>query len=128
MAEEIKLCSVSELFGKHFFIPAYQRGYRWEMRQITDLLKDILEFQKKANSRALGLGEFYCLQPLIVLYREEEDIWEVVDGQQRLTTMYILLSYLATRGDYGIPPELFYIEYETREKESYSSKEFLKNI
>lgn len=128
MAEEIKLCSVSELFGKHFFIPAYQRGYRWEMRQITDLLKDILEFQKKANSRALGLGEFYCLQPLIVLYREEEDIWEVVDGQQRLTTMYILLSYLATRGDYGIPPELFSIEYETREKESYSSKEFLKNI
>lgn len=128
MKEEIKLCSVNELFGKHFFIPAYQRGYRWEIRQITDLLKDILEFQKKANSRMLGIGEFYCLQPLIVLYRENEDKWEVVDGQQRLTTMFILLSYLSTRGDYGIPSDLFSIEYETREKEESSSKEFLKNI
>lgn len=128
MKEEIKLCSVDELFGKHFFIPAYQRGYRWEIRQITDLLKDIFEFQKKANSRMLGIGEFYCLQPLIVLYRENEDKWEVVDGQQRLTTIFILLSYLSTRGDYGIPSDLFSIEYETREKEESSSKEFLKNI
>lgn len=128
MKEEIKLCSVNELFGKHFFIPAYQRGYRWEIRQITDLLKDIFEFQKKANSRMVGIGEFYCLQPLIVLYRENEDKWEVVDGQQRLTTMFILLSYLSIRGDYGIPSNLFSIEYETREKEECSSKEFLKNI
>lgn len=128
MKEGIKLCSVNELFGKHFFIPAYQRGYRWEIRQITDLLKDIFEFQKKANSRILGIGEFYCLQPIIVLHRENEDKWEVVDGQQRLTTMFILLSYLSTRGDYGIPSNLFSIEYETREKEECSSKEFLKNI
>lgn len=125
---KIELKSISQLFGKNFYIPSYQRGYRWEEQQIIDLLKDILEFQRKVSSRKIDVGEFYCLQPLIVSYKEVEDKWEVVDGQQRLTTIYILLSYLSTRGDYEIPTDLFSIEYETREKKDYSSKEFLKNI
>lgn len=113
----------------NFFIPAYQRGYRWEEQQIIDLLNDILEFQKKKDK---GIGEFYCLQPLIVTLKNKnekgEDVYEVVDGQQRLTSVYILLSYLSTKGDYGIPTDLFSIEYETREKEDYSSKKFLQDI
>jgi len=125
---KIELKSIRELFGKHFYIPSYQRGYRWEEQQIIDLLNDILEFQKKVNSRKIDVGEFYCLQPLIVTLRKNKDIWEVVDGQQRLTSIYILLSYLSTKGDYGIPPDLFSIEYETREKGDYSSKNFLKDI
>ena len=123
---KIELKSISELFGKHFYIPSYQRGYRWEKQQVTDLLNDIFEFQKKISSRKTGIGEFYCLQPLIV--KQREDKWEVIDGQQRLTTIFILLSYLLTKGDYGIPADLFSIEYETREKEDCSSKEFLQNI
>lgn len=125
---KIELKSISELLGKHFYIPSYQRGYRWEEQQITDLLNDILEFQKKASSRKIDVGEFYCLQPLIVTQRKNEDKWEVVDGQQRLTTIFILLSYLSTKGDYGIPADLFSIEYETREKEDCSSKDFLQDI
>lgn len=134
----IKEKSICELFGKHFYIPSYQRGYRWEEQQIIDLLNDILEFQKKVSSKKVEEGEFYCLQPLIVAYRENEDKWEVVDGQQRLTTIFILLSYLSTRedyksylstrGDYKIPADLFSIEYETREKEDCSSKAFLQDI
>lgn len=125
---KIELKSISELFGKHFYIPSYQRGYRWEEQQIIDLLKDILEFQKKGSSRKIDVGEFYCLQPLIITQRNNKDIWEVVDGQQRLTTIFILLSYLSTKGDYGIPADLFSIEYETREKEDCSSKFFLQDI
>jgi len=125
---KIELKSISELLGKHFYIPSYQRGYRWEEQQIIDLLNDILEFQKKVNSKKIGVGEFYCLQPLIVTQRKNEDKWEVVDGQQRLTSIFILLSYLSTKGDYGIPADLFSIEYETREKEDCSSKEFLQDI
>jgi len=68
------------------------------------------------------------LQPLIVIQRKNLDKWEVVDGQQRLTSIFILLSYLSTKGDYGIPADLFSIEYETREKEDCSSKEFLQDI
>lgn len=125
---KIELKSIRELLGKHFYIPSYQRGYRWEEQQIIDLLNDILEFQKKTSSRKIDLGEFYCLQPLIVTQRNNEDKWEVVDGQQRLTTIFILLSYLSTKGDYGIPVDLFSIEYETREKEDCSSREFLQDI
>lgn len=125
---KIKLISVRELLGKSFYIPSYQRGYRWEEQQIIDLLNDILEFQKKVSGKRIDVGEFYCLQPLIVTQRKNEDIWEVVDGQQRLTTIFILLSYLSTKGDYGIPADLFSIEYETREKEDCSSKYFLQNI
>lgn len=125
---KIELKSISELLGKHFYIPSYQRGYRWEEQQIIDLLNDILEFQKKVNSKKIGVGEFYCLQPLIVIQRKNLDKWEVVDGQQRLTSIFILLSYLSTKGDYGIPADLFSIEYETREKEDCSSKEFLQDI
>jgi uncharacterized protein with ParB-like and HNH nuclease domain len=122
---KIELKSISGLLGMRFFIPAYQRGYRWEERQIIDLLNDILEFQKKSRKSE---GEFYCLQPLIVTNRDN-DVWEVVDGQQRLTTIYILLSYLKDALEVlGLPNNLFSIEYETREKENCSSKLFLQNI
>lgn len=129
MNNNISTKPISELLGMNFFIPAYQRGYRWEEQQIIDLLNDILEFQKKKDK---GIGEFYCLQPLIVTLKNKnkkgEDVYEVVDGQQRLTSVYILLSYLSTKGDYGIPTDLFSIEYETREKDNYSSKDFLQDI
>ncbi len=125
---KIELKSISELLGKHFYIPSYQRGYRWEEQQITDLLNDIFEFQTKISRRKVDVGEFYCLQPLIVNKRENE-VWEVVDGQQRLTTIYILLSYLKEAIKLlKLGSNLFSIEYETREKENYSSKEFLLNI
>lgn len=129
MNNNISTKPIRELLGMNFFIPAYQRGYRWEEQQIIDLLNDILEFQKKKDK---GIGEFYCLQPLIITLKNKnekgEDIYEVVDGQQRLTSVHILLSYLSTKGDYGIPTNLFSIEYETREKDNYSSKEFLQDI
>ena len=71
---KIELKSISELLGKHFYIPSYQRGYRWEEQQIIDLLNDILEFHKKVNSKKIGVGEFYCLQPLIVIQRIKMEV------------------------------------------------------
>ena len=59
----ISLISVAELLdGRYFFIPAYQRGFRWGEKQMEDLLNDLYEFaiRKKKD------GEFYCLQPVIV--------------------------------------------------------------
>lgn len=124
----IELRSISELLGMNFYIPSYQRGYRWEKQQIIDLLNDIRDFQKKVSSRKIDVGEFYCLQPLIVI-QKEKDIWEVVDGQQRLTTIYILLSYLKDAIKLlKLGSNLFSLEYETREKDNYSSKEFLQNV
>jgi CRISPR/Cas system endoribonuclease Cas6 (RAMP superfamily) len=103
MAENtIGLKSVSEILGMNFFIPSYQRGYRWDKQQVEDLLDDIYTFATKKKETE---KEFYCLQPIVVkkLKDEEKAInnldnskewYEVIDGQQRLTTIRIILSYL----------------------------------
>lgn len=133
MSENLILKSVNELLGENFFIPYYQRGYRWTKQQVNDLLNDIWAFANKPKTKN---REFYCLQPVVIKEKnwDEDGIlvngWEVVDGQQRLTTIFIILSYLAKeflkvdslKEDYG--RELFTIRYETRP----GSEIFLKNI
>ena len=122
--EKLELISIFVLLDKVFFIPSYQRGYRWEKRQVLDLLEDILEFQKKDKEK----GEFYCLQPIVVTKKENVN-WEVIDGQQRLTTLHIILSYLEdARKIMFNTTNKYSISYETREKSNYSSKIFLEEI
>ncbi len=104
MAEnKIGLKTVSDLLSMKFFIPSYQRGYRWTEQQVKDLLNDINEFKpetlKKTNEET-----WYCLQPLVVKGMEETDArledesdkkdwYEVIDGQQRLTTIFLIVHY-----------------------------------
>lgn len=122
--DKLELIPVEKLLEKDFFIPSYQRGYRWKERQVIDLLDDILEFQKKGKEK----GEFYCLQPIVITEKKNKT-WEVIDGQQRLTTLYIILSYLEdARKIMFSSSKKFSISYETREKEEYSSKRFLEEI
>lgn len=105
---------VEELDGMKFFIPSYQRGYRWTPNEVCALLDDLFEEQKK--------GTKYCLQPLIVKKDDQTGKFEVVDGQQRLTTIFIIYLYLKQFSNYLTFP--FEIEYETRE----DSKDFLENL
>lgn len=130
---QIGLKTIGKLSGLSFFIPNYQRGYRWTRQQVKDLLNDINEFDASKDG-------FYCLQPLVVRLRNENDIvakihernklsaireilnksvgkWEVIDGQQRLTTIYIILRCLDSDESYSL-------EYATRAK----SREFLLNM
>ena len=118
LAKSLVLLPISDLLKESFFIPAYQRGYRWQERQVEELLNDILEFQKKEKEE----GEFYCLQPIVV--KQADSRWEVIDGQQRLTTLYLILLYLKNilEEDFFID-SIYSLEYETRDK----SYEFLKN-
>ena len=81
----------------HFIIPSYQRGYRWERKQVTDLLNDLRQFVTDGNSK----NSCYYLQPIVIKKASWKnadgnniDGWEVLDGQQRLTTMYLLLQYI----------------------------------
>lgn len=116
----LKLKSVSELLGQTFFIPDYQRGYRWTKSEVQNLLYDFHDF----TANDLKKDDFYCLQPLVVCKSEKNsESWEVIDGQQRLTTIYLILQYLS---DYlkkkNIEP--YIIEYETRP----GSKSYLQNI
>lgn len=118
----ICLKSVRELLGMKFFIPSYQRGYRWSPLQVNQLLDDINEFEKKNNKEE---GEFYCLQPIVVKRRAAYDDYEVIDGQQRLTTIFIILKVLEERFLEDYPDcRLYSLQYETRK----NSKEFLENL
>ncbi|MDP3517736.1 MAG: DUF262 domain-containing protein [Pseudohongiella sp.] len=93
-----------------YWIPAYQRGYRWTKLQVTHLLDDIWDFIQTSEG---GRREaFYCLQPLVIKQRVDGRI-EVIDGQQRLTTIYILLTYLKTLVDV-LEKKRFEITFETR--------------
>ena len=85
-----------------FFVPAYQRGYRWGTTEVGRLLDDVHE----------SGGEPYFLQPVVVKSRPDGK-WELVDGQQRLTTLYLILKYMHDRGLQGTGPT-FSLEYETR--------------
>lgn len=83
------LRSVNDLLGERFFVPKYQRGYRWRKEQVLDLLQDIDAFTPGNDGRG-----WYCLQPLVVHRGMEAQGWRLVDGQQRLTTIKLILTWL----------------------------------
>lgn len=94
---------VGEITGK-FIIKSYQRGYRWEESQVSSILNDI--YQNGNNP--------YCLQPVVVR-KLDDDTYELIDGQQRLTTLLILLKYI--QREYKPRVTIQYtLSYETREK------------
>ena len=104
---------IGEIFGE-FKIEAYQRGYRWSKDEIIHLLEDIDEIPD---------GQNYCLQPIVV--KNNDGIFELIDGQQRLTTLYLIMKYLTLYMDLN-----YSIEYTTRKSENgnIGSKELLENI
>lgn len=86
--------SVSALLdGRKFVIPSYQRGYRWTNKQVDELLEDLQTYLYDAEDDG-----YYCLQPIIV--KTNDDAWELVDGQQRITTLVILLRALLKLANY----------------------------
>lgn len=114
--QSIRLKSVYELRVDatdqpiRYRIPHYQRGFRWESRQVEQLLEDIREFSRRENPRP---EDFYCLQPL-VLRPTDEGAYEVVDGQQRLTTLLLILRHFNARLAEKYRQKLYVLEYETR--------------
>ena len=153
MDNSIYQYAIGELLdGRYFYIPSYQRGYRWTTKQVGDLLRDLLCFTNDfANEETeKKKDQFYCLQPIIArpitdeeklrfIFRDEynEDIkehkvWEIIDGQQRLTTIYLLYKYLLDQKGWNVEKlkeeedgkELYHIHYATRD----SSAKFLEDL
>lgn len=106
-----------------YWIPAYQRGYRWTPLQVTQLLDDIWEFIQHCDRNREPPESFYCLQPLVIKARSDGE-YEVVDGQQRLTTLYILLTYLGDMLEM-LGKLRYQIHFETRGE---ANEPFLANI
>lgn len=101
---------VKDLEDKNFLIPSYQREYRWD-NEVNALLEDIRDFTNCKKSD----NDFYSLQPIVV--KKNENKYIVIDGQQRLTTIFLIIKYIENKS-------FFSIEYHTRQK----SSDFLKNI
>lgn len=114
---EMPLKNVRDLLGKNYYIPNYQRGYRWGKDEVTKLLDDIWDFASHRKS------EFYCLQPLIILPQEPSDaekteLYEVLDGQQRLTTLNLIVHYINERFPGNEKYSEMYLHYQTRPESS----------
>ena len=111
-----RLKAVAELLDgeHHFYIPSYQRGYRWDDRQVEDLLKDIWDFARNDEKKKT---DFYCLQPIVVKIDKQNNNWTVIDGQQRLTTLLLIINYLknGSRTPFVVKSEAYTIEYQTRD-------------
>ena len=121
-----------ELLGMEFIIPAYQRGYRWDNEQIETLLNDLYDFIKKHSSSTRSSSDYYCLQPVAVVPNPDKEklgkeSYIVVDGQQRLTTIYLLLHYLRQNSDYRYP--IYDLRFDSRDvQDNYiQNLLFLKN-
>lgn len=116
----LELASISSLGGKRFMIRDYQRGYRWTDTEVNLLLDDILEFTRRDKTE----GEFYCLQPVVAL-RTADGTYDIIDGQQRLTTLFLILKYFEQHIKILFPAfKPFTLSYETRP----GSEDFLANI
>ena len=134
----IDIRSIASLSGMNFYIPDYQRGYRWTASQAIQMLSDFEEFCKRNDQGNVASGEYYCLQPIVVKKKEwterkgdgrEEYIegYEVIDGQQRLTTLYIIMKCIWKVCEILYPKfQLYSINYETRKE--YDSNKFLTEI
>lgn len=103
---------IAELKDRHFLIPSYQRGYKWRPRDVEYLLNDLLEYKDEKP---------YYMQPLVVAEKGGKHI--VVDGQQRLTTFFLIWRRIAKLGYFTAHPfdekTCFSLEYEKRH---YSTK------
>lgn len=108
----MKSDAISKIFildgDKNFFnrsekyeIPIYQRPYAWEEKQLCQLVDDIIGFDENE----------YCIGSLIV-HSSKDNLHEVIDGQQRLTTLYLLLNCLKINTDLTV-------SFPNRERSNY---------
>ncbi|MDY3958402.1 DUF262 domain-containing HNH endonuclease family protein [Romboutsia timonensis] len=103
MTEDLKIIPVSDVFANiNYLVPIYQRNYAWSETQIEQLIEDI-------ESSIDGFNKNYFLGNLIV-NQMDNNVYEVIDGQQRLTTLYLLEKYL------GIVFAKEALRFEAREK------------
>lgn len=87
--------NIGQLLGEsrreRIIVPEFQRGYEWEKKHVEAFWNDIVELQSERPLK--GGRKRHFLGPIVVLQREGE-IWELLDGQQRLATTTILFSVI----------------------------------
>lgn len=91
----LEKCSIKQIYlegqeTKTYVIPVYQRNYAWEEDEITALIKDVYDSSLKKSHPKYYIGT-------LVTYKRGDSEYEVIDGQQRLTTIYIILKAMGIK-------------------------------
>lgn len=120
-----------ELLKLNFIIPSYQRGYRWDNEQVEALLNDLYDFIKRSAKHKGSGGNtpepYYCLQPITVVHDSSDaDSYIVVDGQQRLTTIYLLLHFLRNEEEWNYPIYSLHMSSRDLQDKFLADKDFMK--
>ena len=109
-SQDLEVLAVADIFARgRYVVPVYQRAYAWGEDQILTLLQDVRDYRlRKASSYYIGS---------LVTHRSaevdsDEDVFEVVDGQQRLITLFIILRTLSQAHDILVPSKC--LSYEGR--------------
>jgi hypothetical protein len=112
MSDEIAQLSIRQLLAGNvdYIIPMYQRNYAWEEGEITQLIQDVIDYLPERRN--------YYIGTLVVAERQEGrgTVYETIDGQQRLTTLSLIASYLKNEvaGDFSWYEQLN-IRFDSRE-------------
>ena len=124
--------AIRSIIDKNYFIPDYQKGYRWKETQVTQFLDDIYNFESKRLDH--NEQTWYCLQPLVVKAMSSfpenfegdktKEWFEVIDGQQRITTIFLIVHFINEMFRGKQKDNEPTIIYQTRKRTS----EFLSNL
>lgn len=87
--------SVASLFQSFYAVPDYQREYVWETEQVEQLLADV--YEEMGDATAPDAPEYFIGS--IVVCPGQEGVLDLIDGQQRMTTLYITLCAIRDRLD-----------------------------
>lgn len=125
MSDELLSFSVGKLIAdqNRYCVPMYQRNYAWGEGEINQLIQDVMDFEQKSSVR--GEKQPYYIGTLVVFMRAD-DSFEVIDGQQRFTTLTLLaicLKRMAASGKISVKMEWFIqpnLTFESREQSTYT--------
>lgn len=99
---EPKYYTLNSLFGERVFrIPHYQRFYSWQSKQLKDLFDDLIDLHAKGGDRHHFMATLVCFRTTerMAVKTIDYSVYEVVDGQQRITTLAILLRAIEQKID-----------------------------
>ena len=127
-SNDLASLTIEQLFStnSHYVIPIYQRNYAWGAAQIEQLIRDIADAAHAAEHLGQPETSKYFLGSLVVYVRDNTNsshksatVYETIDGQQRHTTLSILLAYLKNVADcskQGLTPLHLNLDFDSRPK------------
>lgn len=88
--ENISTLNIKKLLSEsEYRIPIYQRNYAWSIPEVTQLIQDVADYAKESEN------DNYYIGTLVVFLHNKEGYYEIIDGQQRSTTLTIIACSLA---------------------------------